>query len=124
MAMKQAIQIAETAEAAKSAVERELRKWRLENEQRRKAAVAAVMAVGNNGVVENGSLLAIGNNSYDEQKTCVDESNGRSLYGSPNTLKSKQCVAQVLRYNFFGNETTKTKKKSRKISSYFYKKVK
>lgn len=125
MAMKQAVQVAETAEAAKSAVEGELRKWRSENERRRNAAVAAVMAVGNNN---NGSLVQLcsplpnGNNLYDKKMTPAPyESNGN---GSPNTLKPKQTLAQVLRYNFSGDEKTKKKLFPYKISSYFIKKIK
>jgi len=123
--MKQAVQVAETAEAAKSAIEGELRKWRSENEQRRKAAVAAVMAVGNNGVVNNCGPLAFGNNSYDEKMISTEESNRRPLNGSSNIVKPKQCLAQIMKYNNISkNEKNKTKLFSKKISSYFNKKTK
>jgi len=122
--MKQAIQVAEIAEGAKSAVEGELRKWRLENEQRRKAAVAAVMSIGNNGIVKNCVPIAPRNDSYDEKMTSTNESNRRPLNDSQNILKPKQCLAQIMRYNFSRDKKKKTKSFSRKISSYFHKKIK
>ena len=122
--MKQAVQVAEAAEAAKSAVEGELRKWRSENEQRRKAAVAAVMAVGSNEVAKNDCSIAIDDNSFHKKQTIMNETTRGSSKGSPNALQPKESLAQLLRYSFPRDEKTKKPLFSTKISSYFGKKVK
>ena len=125
-AMKQAIQIAEAAEAAKSAVEGELRKWRSENEQRRKAAVAAVFqAVGTNGLTQNGSPTSTNQKEgimYRKGVSFTMKSNRRSQSPSlsPSTPQSGD---QVQQFNF-GDEKAKKNLFSTKLGSYFTKKVK
>jgi hypothetical protein len=114
-AMKQAIQIAE-----------ELRKWRSENEQRRKAAVAAVFqAVGTNGVTLNGSPTSTNQKEGIMNRKGVSftmKSNRRSQSPSlsPSTPQSGD---QVQQFNF-GDEKAKKNLFSTKLGSYFTKKVK
>lgn len=124
MAMKQAVQVAEAADAAKSAVEGELRKWRSENEQRRKAAIAAVMAVGSNEGANNNCSNVIGENSFCQKSMAINESIRRASNGSVNALQPRESLAQILRYNFLKDEKVKKILFSTKISSYFSKKVK
>lgn len=124
VAMKQAVQVAEAAETAKSAVEGELRKWRSENEQRRKAAIAAVMAVGSNEVAKNDRSIVIGDNSFYQKNPILKESNRGSSNGNPTVLQPRESLAQLLRYSVFRDEKIRKNLFSTKISSYFSKKVK
>ena len=122
--MKQAVQVAEAAEAAKSAVEGELRKWRSENEQRRKAAVAAVMAVGSTEDSKHDCSVVIGDNSFFKSGTIGNESTRGLSNGSPNALQPKESLAQLLRYSFSKDEKIKKNLLSTKISAYFNKRIK
>ncbi|KAG0619650.1 hypothetical protein M758_4G154600 [Ceratodon purpureus] len=124
IAMKQAVQVAEAAEAAKSAVEGELRKWRSENEQRRKAAVAAVMAVGSTEDSKHDCSVVIGDNSFFKSGTIGNESTRGLSNGSPNALQPKESLAQLLRYSFSKDEKIKKNLLSTKISAYFNKRIK
>lgn len=126
MAMKQVVQVAQNAEAAKFSLERELQRWRSENEQRRKAAIAAVMAVGNGNhcAVKSCSPLPIDHTQYDENSILGNESYTKPLTNSLNSIKPKQTLAQLLRYNLLGDEKTTKKLFTQKLSSYFNKRVK
>lgn len=124
VAMKQAIHRAEAAEAAKSAIEGELRRWRSESEQRRKAAVAAVVqVVGSNGGGAGVSVVSNGDGPLYRKEGFTNESNVASQRG-PRTPRPKESLAQVLQYNFPSDEKAKKNTFSTKLGSYFSKKVK
>ncbi len=120
-AMRDAIQRAEAAESAKAAVEGELRRWRADGEQRRKACVEApIQAVRSNGTVK-GNLPNGSRKTFESTKS---ESYARSQNVNPVTLKDRETLAQALQYKFPSEKVAKKSIFATKFGPYFSKKVK
>jgi len=120
-AMRDAIQRAEAAESAKAAVEGELRRWRADGEQRRKACVEApIQAVHSNGTVK-GNLRNGSRKTFESTKS---ESYARSQNVNPITLKDRETLAQALQYKFPSEKVAKKSIFATKFGPYFSKKVK
>jgi hypothetical protein len=120
-AMRDAIQRAEAAESAKAAVEGELRRWRADGEQRRKACVEApIQAVHSNGTVK-GNLRNGSRKTFESTKS---ESYERSQNVNPITLKDRETLAQALQYKFPSEKVAKKSIFATKFGPYFSKKVK
>ncbi|CAK9190583.1 unnamed protein product [Sphagnum troendelagicum] len=123
-AMREAIERAEAAEAAKSAVEGELRRWRDDGEQRRKAAVEAVIqAVSRNGAVK--SNLANGSSKTLESTRSL--SYAMSQNSNSTIIKDQEApetLALALQHKFPGENKAKKNIFVTKFGPYFYKKIK
>jgi hypothetical protein len=120
-AMRDAIQRTDAAESAKAAVEGELRRWRANGEQRRKACVEApIQAVHSNGTVK-GSLPNGSRKTFESTKS---ESYARSQNVNPVTLKDRETLAQALQYKFPSEKVAKKSIFATKFGPYFSKKVK
>lgn len=126
IALKQSIQRAEAAEAAKSAVERELRRWRSESEQRQKATVAAVIqAVGCNGIEQKSHPVGNGEGPLYRRTFANPEAVAECQNAVPiRAPQPRESLAQVLQYSFPSDEKAKKNNISTKLGSYFTKKVK
>ncbi|CAK9189505.1 unnamed protein product [Sphagnum troendelagicum] len=123
-AMREAIERAEAAEAAKSAVEGELRRWRDDGEQRHKAAVEAVIqAVSRNGAVKSN----IANGSSKTLESTRSLSYAMSQNSNSTIIKDQEApetLAQALQHKFPGENKAKKNIFVTKFGPYFYKKIK